>query len=149
MLFAAFCEEIVFRGLLQARFIQRYGLYRAMFLVGIVWAAYHFFYEFSFLRSAHVEVFEKLGFRLFMCVVLSFVFGWLTLRAGSVFPAAVALGLYNVLGKSSLGPPFPGEAFVRVALWAVLAYVLFRYCPVSVKDSLEPGEKLPSLESAT
>jgi len=47
----AFFEEVIFRGLLQTRFIHRYGLYRGIFLVGIVWAAYHFFSDFSFLRS--------------------------------------------------------------------------------------------------
>jgi len=148
LLFGALCEEIVFRGLLQARFIQRYGLYRGMFLVGIVWAAYHFFADFSFVHPTNVEVFEKLGFRIFMCVALSFVLGWLTLRAGSVLPAAVAHGFYNVLSNSSLGPPFPGEALVRVGLWAVLAYILFRYWPIPEIDSSEPAAELPSLESA-
>ena len=148
LLLAALCEEVVFRGLLQRRFIQRYGLYRGMFLVGIVWAAYHFFADFSFVRPSHVEVIEKLSFRIFMCVVLSFVLGWLTLRTGSVLPAAVAHGLYNVLGKSSLGPPFPGEAFVRVGLWAVLAYVLFRYWPIPETGPPQPAVGLASLENA-
>jgi membrane protease YdiL (CAAX protease family) len=44
LFFAALCEELSFRGLLQPRFIQRYGLYRGIFLVGIVWAAFHFFF---------------------------------------------------------------------------------------------------------
>jgi membrane protease YdiL (CAAX protease family) len=148
LLFGALCEEIVFRGLLQARFIQRYGLYRGMFLVGITWAAYHFFADFSFVHPTVVEVFEKLGFRIFMSVVLSFVLGWLTLRAGSVLPAAIAHGFYNVLTKSSLGPPFPSEGLVRVGLWAVLAYILFRYWPFPELDSPEPAAELPSLESA-
>lgn len=68
LFFASLCEELIFRGLLQPRFIRRYGLYRGIFLVGIVWAA--------------------------------------------------------------------------------LAYVLFRYWPVRVEDSLEPASELPSLESA-
>src|SRR5207245_8959749 len=45
--FAAFLEEIMIRGLLQPRFIRRYGLLRGIFLVGIVWAAMHFFGDFS------------------------------------------------------------------------------------------------------
>jgi membrane protease YdiL (CAAX protease family) len=51
LFFGAFFEEVIFRGLLQTRFIHRYGLYRGIFLVGIVWAAFHFFSDFSFLRS--------------------------------------------------------------------------------------------------
>ena len=72
-------------------------------------------------------VLEYLGMRVFMCVTLSFVLGWLTLRSGSVIPAAVAHTLYNVLVFSNSGPPFPGKDIVRVSLWAVLAYALFHY----------------------
>jgi membrane protease YdiL (CAAX protease family) len=36
MAFAAFFEEMVFRGALQTTFVHRYGVYRGMFLVGIV-----------------------------------------------------------------------------------------------------------------
>ncbi len=72
-----------------------------------------------------------------MCLALGFVLSWLTLRSGSVLPAAVAHTIYNILVFSEFGPPFPGKATVRAALWAVLAYVLFRYW--SVKEEDEPG----------
>ena len=146
MLLAAFCEELIFRGLLQARFVERFGVYRGVCIVGIVWAAYHFFGDFSFARPTHLEVFEKLAFRIFMCVVLSFVLAWLTLRAGSVLPAAVAHGLYNVFNNSSLGPAFPGEAFVRIGLWTVLAYGLFRYWPVREIALVETVAEPPGSE---
>src|SRR5260370_38004587 len=38
---AALSEELIFRGLLQRIFIGKYGGYRAIFLFGIVWAAFH------------------------------------------------------------------------------------------------------------
>lgn len=47
LFFPAVCEEIIFRGWLQPRFIQRFGLYRGIFLVGIVWGAFHFPSDFS------------------------------------------------------------------------------------------------------
>jgi len=143
----AFLEEIIFRGLLQKRFIQRYGMYRGIFFVGMVWAAFHFFSDFSFTRATNLMVLEYLGMRVFMCVTLSFVLGWLTLRSGSVIPAAVAHTLYNVLVFSNSGPPFPGKDIVRVSLWAVLAYALFHYWPVRAEDS-QPASELPSLENA-
>jgi len=148
LLFAAFFEEIIFRGLLQRRFIQRYGVYRGIFFVGIVWAAFHFFSDFSFTRATNLTVLEHLGMRMFMCLTLSFVLGWLTLRSGSVIPAAVAHALCNVLVFSAFGPPFPGKDIVRLGLWAVLACVLFRYWPVKAGDSGESASDLPSLENA-
>lgn len=130
LFFAAFFEEVIFRGLLQTRFIHRYGLFRGIFLVGIVWAAFHFFSDFSFLRSTDQGVLAKLGNRIFMCLALNFALAWLTLRSQSVLPAAIAHTLYNVLVFSPNGPQFAGKGVLRVALWAVLAYVLFRYWPV-------------------
>jgi membrane protease YdiL (CAAX protease family) len=71
-----------------------------------------------------------------MCLALNFVLAWLTLRSQSVVPAAIAHTLYNVLVFSPMGPPFAGKAELRVALWAVLAYVLFRYWPVPPQATL-------------
>ena len=49
LLFALrFPKRCIFRGLLQPRLIDRYGLYRGLFLVGIVWAAFHFFSDFFY-----------------------------------------------------------------------------------------------------
>src|SRR5262249_59975338 len=45
--FPALVEEIGWRGYLQPRLIRGYGLYRGVFLVGIVWAAFHFSSDFS------------------------------------------------------------------------------------------------------
>lgn len=142
LFFAAFFEEIVFRGLLQKQFIQRYGMHRGIFLVGIVWAAFHFFSDFSFSRATGLGVLSHLGMRLFTCVTLSFVLGWLTLRSESVVPAAVAHTLYNVVVFSGFGPPFLGKNIVQVALWAVGAYVLFRFWPVRIQGSLAPSPEL-------
>ena len=132
----AFFEEVIFRGLLQTRFIHRYGLYRGIFLVGIVWAAFHFFSDFSFSHFTDEEIFFKLGFRILNCVTLGFVLSWLTLRSESVIPAAIAHTIFNILVLSNFGLPFAGKSSLRIALWAVLAYILFRYW--SVPDEANP-----------
>ncbi|MFZ0522217.1 MAG: CPBP family intramembrane glutamic endopeptidase [Candidatus Acidiferrales bacterium] len=129
LFFAALGEEIIFRGLLQPRFIGRYGLYRGLFLVGIVWAASHFFSDFSHVSGVQ-QVLLKMGFRFADCVAFTFVLGWLTLRSGSVFPAAIAHTVSNIFAYSPLGPSFQWNYLVTIALWAVLAYALFRYWPV-------------------
>jgi len=136
LFFAALFEEIIFRGLLQSRFIQRYGLYRGIFLVGVVWASFHFFSD-SYFGASDIGALLKLALRVFTCLVLGFVFSWLTLRSGSVLPAAIAHTLFNVFVVSNFGPDFYGKDWVRLVLWAVVAYSLFRYWPVKAED--EPG----------
>jgi membrane protease YdiL (CAAX protease family) len=149
LFFAAFFEEVIFRGLLQTRFIHRYGVFRGIFLVGIVWAAFHFFPDFSFLRSTDQGVLAKLGNRIFMCLALNFALAWLTLRSQSVVPAAIAHTLYNVLVSSPNGPQFAGKGVLRVALWAVLSYVLFRYWPVPAQATLGALTTATNPEPAT
>jgi membrane protease YdiL (CAAX protease family) len=134
LFFPALFEEMIFRGLLQRRFIQRYGTYRGIFLVGIVWAAFHFASDFAFARVTDQGAILKLFSRIFTCLILSYVFGWLTLRTGSILPASIAHTFYNVLVFSNFGQPFVGKSTIQVALWGVLAYVLFCYWPVSVED---------------
>jgi len=136
LFFSALFEEIVFRGLLQPRLIRRYGLHRGIFLVGIVWAACHFFSD-SYSGASDIGVVLRLASRVFTCLLLGFVFGWLTLRARSVLPAAIAHTLFNVLVFSNFGPDFNGKDWVRLVLWAIVAYLLFRYWPL--KEEPEPG----------
>lgn len=131
--FAAFLEEIIFRGLLQPRFIRRYGLLRGIFLVGIVWAATHFYGDFSS-HFSHGNVPLQIGWRLLDGVVFSFILGWLTLRTRSVLPATVAHGFENVFIVSTFGSRFLTLELVRIFLWGALAYVLFRYWPVRLED---------------
>lgn len=142
LFFGALFEEVIFRGLLLKRFIHRYGLYRGIFLVSIVWASFHFFSDFSFSRFTDQEVLIKLALRMFMCVALTFALAWLTLRSASVIPAAIAHALYNVLVFSPIGPMFAGKDVLRVTLWAALAYALFRYWPV-------PSEKRLGIVTST
>jgi len=131
LFFPALVEEIIFRGWLQSQFVRRYGLYRGIFLVGITWAAFHFPSDLSFSHFGSWAAIQSVCFRLFMCISLSFVLGWLTLETGSVLAAALAHTLYNVLVYSDLGPWFYGKDMLRVALWAVLGWILFRYWPAA------------------
>jgi len=125
----AFCEELVFRALLQPRFVARYGIFRGIFLVGVVFAFAHVSTDFSAWYSDALVV-VKLALRLCESMAISFVTGWLTLRTGSVFPAAVAHGLLNVLGVSPFGPQFLMIGPLISLLLAILACTLFLYWPV-------------------
>jgi membrane protease YdiL (CAAX protease family) len=125
---AAAAEEIIWRGYLQPRFIRRFGIVRGIFLLGLVWGAFHFTTDFGNM-SRDQDVFVQLASRLANCVSLSYVLGWLTLQSRSVWPAALGHGLYNVwLHSNPQSPPFPMPHWI---FWGVLGYLLFRYWPPS------------------
>jgi membrane protease YdiL (CAAX protease family) len=150
LIFSAFFEEMIFRGLLLRRFIDRYGIHRGTVLVGIVWAAFHFHSDVSFSRATITAALTILGSRLAMCLVLNYVLAWLTLRFSSVLPAALAHAFYNVLVFSEFDPPFPGKNALRLGLWAILAWVLFRYWPPQIEQDAaqESATPTPSPEPA-
>jgi membrane protease YdiL (CAAX protease family) len=81
-------------------------------------------------------------------MALNFVLAWLTLRSESVVPAAIAHAVFNVLVYSPIGPQLAGKDVLRVALWAVLAYVLFRYWPVPSEIRSETFRTAESPEPA-
>lgn len=144
----AFAEEIAFRGLIQHGFIKRFGVYRGIFLTGIVWAAFHFYSD----SSPHFtleQALRQLGFRVFLCLALGFVLSWLTLQSGSILPATVAHTLYNIFVFGNFGLPFTGKVAVRVLLFGVLAALLFGYWPVPSDDRTESGEGEAGLETAS
>jgi membrane protease YdiL (CAAX protease family) len=77
---AAFGEEFAFRGLLQPRFIERYGLYRGLFLVGVIWGAFHFPTD-RYSGFSDVEIFGWLLSRVASCVAMGFVLSCTPVRS--------------------------------------------------------------------
>jgi hypothetical protein len=136
LLLFAFTEEIIFRGLLQPAFIQRYGVMRGIFLLSIVFATAHLDGDFTPNLTDALVIF-RLFVRLCAAIPLSFITGWISLRTGSVLPAIVAHGLLNISGESPLGPRLRHMGLLLYLLWSVLAYLLFRFWPVAI-DSSEP-----------
>ena len=68
-----------------------------------------------------------------MCLALSFAFGWLTLKSGSILPAMLAHAATNFFAGSAVAfEQLPGESpwAINIILWAILAFVLFLYWPI-------------------
>jgi membrane protease YdiL (CAAX protease family) len=132
LVFAAFVEEIVFRGVLQRHFVIRHGVPRGIFLVGIVWASFHFFTD-KYATSDQGVVLDLL-LRVAQCVILGFALSWLTLRSSSLLPATMAHWLSNVGVYSARDPDYPGRGWMNPLLWLLVALVLFRFWPVEDTD---------------
>jgi membrane protease YdiL (CAAX protease family) len=141
----ALIEEIAWRGYLQPRFIRRYGFIRGIFLVGVVWGAFHFRWDFSPSMTAR-DVGVQLVVRLATMVSVGYVLAWLTIRSDSILPAAVAHAVYNIfiIGFSF---PFSNPRWLSILLWAVAGVVLFHFfpppSPTTVAESAIPPAPEP------
>ncbi len=132
---AAFFEEVIWRGYLQPRFVQRFGLMRGIFLVGLTWSAFHFLGDFLRMTEDY-QIFLQLFFRITSCIAISYVLGWLTLRSRSIWPAALAHGFSNVwifaMTYSLDGQQRPFlRRMIVTACWGLLGFALFRFWPPS------------------
>src|SRR5207245_10030943 len=68
-LFAAAFEEIIWRGYLQPRFVQRFGVIRGVFLLGLAWSAFHFLGDFQ-KTTEDYQVLLRLTSRLGLCIAM-------------------------------------------------------------------------------
>lgn len=116
-LLAVFGEEFGWRAYLQPK-LMPLGPRKALLITGLIWGVWHWpvifmGYEYGF-GYWGAPVVGPLLFLVFT-VALAILFGWLVLRAGSVWPSAIAhgaingiagLGLYAMIGKPNmlLGP---------------------------------------------
>jgi membrane protease YdiL (CAAX protease family) len=94
-------EEIGWRGWLLPKLIPL-GAVPAIIISGIIWGAWHA--PLILLGYNYPGVPGWLGVLLMigMCTVIGAVFGWLRLRSGSVWPAALAHGSFNAAAGFSL-----------------------------------------------
>lgn len=154
-LLLALPEEIAWRGYLQPRFIRRYGLMRGIFLVGVVWGAFHFSGDFGRYYSS-IQAITHLVSRVSGTVFLSYPLAWLTLKSRSILPATIAHAVYNmtVVGGVFL---IVNPWWLGPLLWGGLGYMLFRFDPPGAEEAVEPiagiapeqpaGDSLQGLDS--
>jgi len=134
LLLGAFGEEIVFRGLLLRQFMRRYGVHRAVFFTGIVWAAVHFRSD-SYVGLSVAWVLYHLAWRILACLAWNYVFCWMTLRWRSVIPAAAAHTALNILIISGINRNVAWSAEYGLILGGIAGVVLFRYWPLKNEEN--------------
>lgn len=93
---SALGEELGWRGFLTPRLVARYGYAGGSALVGFIWAAWHVPILFwpKYLGSTPMP-FAMACFFVSL-IASSFVYTWLRLRSGSVWPAALLHASHNV-----------------------------------------------------
>jgi membrane protease YdiL (CAAX protease family) len=96
-IYVSFGEEFGWRAYLQQK-LMPLGSRKAVLLVGAIWAVWHWpaiFLGLQYLFGYWGE--PVVGPLLWVWILLpaSVLYGWLTLRSGSVWPAAIAHGVHN------------------------------------------------------
>jgi len=122
-------EELGWRGFLQGQLTARLGTTGGIALLGLLWAFWHLP---ALLAGYDYPEHPLLGAFVFMPIQLvaaSFFLGWLTIRARTVWPAAVAHGAVNsieegVTSHLHLAVPHLYEDITRIAI-TVLAGLVF------------------------
>lgn len=103
-------EEFGWRGFLQEKIIAQLGLWRGLAALGLVWSCYHLPVLLAGYNFPEHPVLGALVLFPLSLVADSFFLAWLTRRAGSFWPAALAHGAVNsieagVVANLRLGVP--------------------------------------------
>jgi membrane protease YdiL (CAAX protease family) len=97
-------EEIGWRGFLVPELAKVAGFTRVALISGAMWAVYHFPILIFADYNAGTPVWFGLGCFTLGVVAESFIYAWLTLRSGSLWPAAFLHGSHNLWVQSILTP---------------------------------------------
>ena len=96
-------EEIGWRGLLVPELLKVTSFRNTALISGLVWALWHFpLIIFADYKAAGTPVPFQLGCFAVMVVSSSFLYAWLRMRSGSVWPAALLHAAHNLLIQSLL-----------------------------------------------
>ncbi len=107
------CEEILFRGFIQAAFIQRFGALWGILFTGLLFGFFH------------LDI-----YRLLPTAVLGWVFGWLVYQSGTILVSIFAHILHNATAVFILQkfPEWTGAEQVTFPIFSpsvLTAFVLF------------------------
>ncbi|PUA37592.1 hypothetical protein C8Z91_19835 [Paenibacillus elgii] len=90
-------EELGWRGYAQSRMIASFGSVKGIVILGVVWGYWHFGVTLTGATFKGAPLLGALVLMPLACIGMSFMFAWLTLKSGSVWPAAVAHGITNII----------------------------------------------------
>jgi uncharacterized protein len=97
-------EEIGWRGFLVPELAKVVGCSGVGIISGLMWAAYHFPVLLFADYNAGTPAWYGLTCFTVMVVADSFILAWLTLRSGSLWPAAIFHGSHNLFIQSIFTP---------------------------------------------
>lgn len=139
-LIAATGEEFAWRGFLQGHLTRQCGVRRGILILAAIWWAWHLpgllagynFPDYPYLGAFVLFPLQMAGASLF--------FGWLVIRAGSFWPAALAHGAVNSVQQGLIDNLDLGTSMLHVDLLrTALVFVVGLVCWFALRnDAREP-----------
>lgn len=126
----AIFEEIVVRGLLQPKLLDRFGVHRGIVFTAAIWGAYEFHLR-DFARYSVPDLLIAVGVFFGIHLTLSYLYAWVYLKSGSIIPTITLHAILNVATLFRIEDDFPGARYARPVVWAVGTLLLFRLWPVT------------------
>jgi uncharacterized protein len=137
-------EEIGWRGYMVPRLVES-GIPAPLLLSGVIWGLWHtpLILSGQYASGPH----PLLSAGVFVCTVIGigFVFAWLRLSSGSIWPCIWAHGVWNAViqgpfDQSTAGySPWVGESGVLTAIaTGLFAIVLYRVWPLRTSTMAQP-----------
>lgn len=117
---ATFGEEFGWRGVIQNRLIAHYGVVAGLVILGLFWGIWHAPIIYGGYNFPGYPLIGSLVFMPLFTLGTSGVFAWLTLRAGSFWPAVLAHASINsIAGPLIYLPVFEAAPLTRYTLFVV------------------------------
>src|SRR5260370_24320514 len=151
--FVAALSEWIWRGCKQPQFIRTFGVFRGIFLLGILYGSVQWLL-FPAMFGGLAGFFVHLVLQLIWGIVWSIIYGWLTLSAVSVGPAVVCAAFSSVLTQAAMADrqEIIPRQFLRLYLLGsgcLIAFLLVRYLPPTPERSSARIAAAPTSESAS
>src|SRR5215208_1601147 len=149
-------EEIGMRGYLQPR-LMSLGRTRALLLVGLVWGTWHmplYYYVAKLFPVGNVLLFVPLFYGTI--VAASFLFGYLRIYTGSIWPASIAHSVHNaawgVLGALTVTSSpvlvnlyLVGDYGILILIGTVIVAIWLGYYLRRGMDEAQEAEAVPKM----
>lgn len=122
----AFTEEIGWRGFLQSRLTNLYGIEKGLFFTGLIWAFWHYIFIFAGRYYEVGNVFINAFLFTITIVLMSFTIGWIRLASKSIWPCVIFHAASNAaLQMCSPHWKIINSNYIYVAGEAGLANIVF------------------------
>lgn len=134
-------EEIGWRGYLQKKLLEKNGTFRSLVFLGLVWGAWHGPLILSGFNFPEFPILGALIFFPLTTLSISLLFGWLTINAGSFWPAVFAHAGINsimaVMHSMNFAENGLQANIFMVAFWATIGgisyFLIKKRLPVSLE----------------
>jgi len=120
-------EEIGWRGFLLPRLVAQAGFTRGCLISGVIWAVWHY----PVLLFADYNAGTRPGFALacftLMVIADSYILGWLRLKSGSLWPAAILHASHNLFIQAifdGMTAPVGGALYITTEFGAGLVLTI-------------------------